>query len=116
MTTIPFKLALATGTLSALSLLASSNLDAKPMAKDPFQNKPSVQSYSMTMQSRGRLGAKVMTISEDLRNYFGAPKEQGLLVDSVLSDSPAAKAGLRSGDVIIAVQDQAISETWDIMP
>lgn len=110
-----FKLALGGAALGALSLVATSQVQAQPSApNNPLQD-PSVQSYSMVVQSRGRLGAKVITMSEDLRSYFGAPSDKGLLVDSVLSDSPADKAGLKSGDVIVAVEGNAISETWDIM-
>ena len=110
------KLALGGAALGALSLFATSQVQAQPSAPgDSFQNKPSVESFSMVMQSRGRLGAKVITMSEDLRSYFGAPADRGLLIDSVADDSPASKAGLKSGDVIVAVEGNAISEAWDIM-
>ena len=64
--------------------------------------------------SRGRLGAQVITISESLRRHFAAPADAGLLVDRVLPNSPAAKAGLTTGDVIVNVNGSPIAEVWDI--
>lgn len=62
------------------------------------------QAWTMVMDMRkGRLGAKVMSMSDDLRDFFGAPKGVGILVDEVEVDSPAAKAGLKAGDVILEV-------------
>jgi S1-C subfamily serine protease len=40
--------------------------------------------------------------------YFNLPKETGVLVTGLEPDSPAARAGLRDGDVIIAFNDQPI--------
>ena len=64
--------------------------------------------------SAGQLGAQVMVISDNLRRYFGAPKDVGVLVDSVEPGAPAAKAGLRSGDVITGLDGQAIATPLDI--
>lgn len=102
-----------------LTVVGTANAQVSP-TKTPFQKqapaqKPSVESYSMVVQSRGRLGAKVITISADLRNFFGAPSDKGLLVDQVLPDTPAAKSGLRSGDVIVKVGGNPIGEHWDIL-
>jgi S1-C subfamily serine protease len=51
---------------------------------------------------RGRLGVSVETVSGQLAEYFGAV-DGGALVSSVTSDSPAAKAGLKAGDVITSI-------------
>lgn len=64
--------------------------------------------------SRGRLGAQVISISEHLRRFFAAPADAGLLVDHVLPNSPASKAGLTTGDVIVKVNGDTIDEAWDI--
>jgi membrane-associated protease RseP (regulator of RpoE activity) len=107
-------LALATGL--GLATYDPTPANAQPGGK--IQLHPNKQggarSFGMTMQSRGRLGAKVITMSEDLRRYFGSSGDLGLLVDSVLPDTPASKAGLRAGDVIVAVEGRDIAETWDI--
>lgn len=52
---------------------------------------------------RGRLGFAAIQISPELRTYLGAPSDRGVLVDSVRPDSPAARAGVRVGDVVLAV-------------
>jgi membrane-associated protease RseP (regulator of RpoE activity) len=78
------------------------------------QNPFASEQTSIVMRSRGRLGAQVISMSPELRAYFGAPKNQGLLVDRVAPDSPALKAGLKSGDVIIAVKGKPIDKTSDI--
>jgi len=57
---------------------------------------------------RGRLGVRVQDLSEELAGYFGV--KQGVLVAGVEADAPAAKAGVKAGDVITAVNGQAITD------
>jgi len=109
------------GALAIATGLGLATYDPKPANAQPagkIQLHPKTnggaQSFGMTMQSRGRLGAKVITMSEDLRRYFGSSGDLGLLVDSVIPDSPASKAGLRAGDVIVGVEGRDVAETWDI--
>ena len=56
---------------------------------------------------RGRLGIGIEELSDQLAEYFGT--RDGVLVSSVTEDSPAAKAGLRAGDVITSVNDTAVT-------
>jgi membrane-associated protease RseP (regulator of RpoE activity) len=63
---------------------------------------------------RAFLGVSLMDLSDELREYFGAPKDAGALVASVEDNSPADKAGLRVGDVIVAVDGKDIDSTWDL--
>lgn len=65
--------------------------------------------------SQGRLGAQVTDMTEELRGFFGAPKDAGILVSKVKPDSPAAKAGVRVGDVIVKVGGQRIEHAWDVL-
>lgn len=62
--------------------------------------------------SRARLGVTLEGLTPQLGEYFGA--ERGALVSSVAPDSPAAKAGLRAGDVITAVGDKAVDSPADV--
>ena len=55
------------------------------------------------------LGLFVQDLDPKLTNYFNTPEGQGVLVSDVMSDGPAHKAGLRTGDVIIAVGNDRIS-------
>ena len=52
---------------------------------------------------RTYLGVTLIELTPELRAHFGAPKETGVLVSAVDSDSPAGKAGIRVGDILLAV-------------
>jgi serine protease Do len=59
-----------------------------------------------------RLGVELAPIGDQLAAYFGVT--QGVLVSSVDADSPAARAGLKAGDVIIAVNGRDVATTSDL--
>jgi S1-C subfamily serine protease len=59
--------------------------------------------------SRPWLGALTQQLSADLAREFGARTREGVLVADVLPDSPAAGAGIRSGDVIVKINGRAAS-------
>jgi membrane-associated protease RseP (regulator of RpoE activity) len=63
---------------------------------------------------RGYVGVSMTNISPELREFFGAPKDAGVLVSSVADNSPADKAGLRVGDVITAVNGKPLTGSWDL--
>jgi membrane-associated protease RseP (regulator of RpoE activity) len=65
------------------------------------------------MMSTARSGVQVESMTPQLREFFGAPAEQGLLVRSVEKGSPADQAGLRAGDVIVKVGDRPIRNVGD---
>ena len=50
---------------------------------------------------RGWLGVKIQSITEDLAEAYGVKENTGALVASVTPESPAAKAGIQDGDVIL---------------
>ncbi len=56
------------------------------------------------------LGAKLQAITPDIAENLGLKRPAGALVANVTSGSPAAKAGLRSGDVINAVDGQQVDD------
>lgn len=55
---------------------------------------------------RGRLGVNVQELGPDLATYFGV--KDGLLVNRVQADTPAARAGIKAGDVICSVDGKAV--------
>jgi len=63
---------------------------------------------------QGRLGLMLEGLTPQLRAYFGAPNNAGLLVAQVASDSPASRAGIQVGDVITQVGDQRVESADDI--
>ena len=62
-----------------------------------------------------QLGVMVMGLTPELRGYFGAPRDSGLLVARVQPNGPAARAGVRVGDVITKVDNDRIKDATDIM-
>jgi serine protease Do len=50
---------------------------------------------------RGWLGVSIQDLSSDLASQFGLTEPKGVLVSDVLDDSPAKKAGIERGDVIV---------------
>jgi len=65
-----------------------------------------------TSFGRGRLGARLQPLTEQLAEYFGA--KDGVLVSSVDEGSPAAKAGLKAGDVITSVNGRTVNDGRDV--
>lgn len=63
---------------------------------------------------RGYLGVELMQLTPELRAHFGVPEERGVMIARVLEDSPAAKAGLRVGDVITAIEAEPVESPWDL--
>jgi serine protease Do len=64
--------------------------------------------------SRGRLGVAVQSLNQTLADSFGMDKPRGALVSSVDANGPAAKAGLKPGDVILAVNGQQVGDSSDL--
>ena len=60
--------------------------------------------------SRGYLGILPQDIDADLARQFGLADQSGALVGDVLPGAPAAKAGLKSGDVIVAIDGKPITD------
>jgi serine protease Do len=63
---------------------------------------------------RGWLGVQVQRITPDLAKSFGLDRERGALVADVMPDTPAAKAGIERGDVIVEFNGRKIDEMNDL--
>jgi membrane-associated protease RseP (regulator of RpoE activity) len=61
-----------------------------------------------------RIGVSTMELTKQLAEYFGIADGKGVLVTSVSADSPAAKAGIKAGDVITAIDGEKVEATGDI--
>jgi serine protease Do len=57
---------------------------------------------------RGYLGVHIQDVSPELAQQFGLHQGGGVLIGDVSSDTPAAKAGLKKGDVVLAVNGQKV--------
>jgi len=67
-----------------------------------------------SLGARGRLGVQVDNLSDQLAEHFGA-RDGGVLVAGVTADSPAARAGLKAGDVITKVNGAAVKNPGDLI-
>jgi len=66
--------------------------------------------------TRGFLGVKLLDVSPQLAHKYSIPENQGAVVEDVTSkDSPAARSGIQSGDVIIAVNGQKVKNKADLV-
>jgi serine protease Do len=61
-----------------------------------------------------RIGIGTTQLTKQLAEYFGVADGQGVLVTSVMDDSPAAKAGLKAGDVITAIDGEKVEGAGDL--
>jgi len=57
---------------------------------------------------RGYLGVSIQELTQDLARQFGAADTKGVLVSDVLADSPAKRAKLERGDVIVEFDGRAV--------
>ena len=63
---------------------------------------------------RGRIGVAIQEVTKELADSFGLAKPQGALVASVEKGSPADKAGLEPGDVILRFNDKPVAQSSDL--
>ena len=63
---------------------------------------------------RGYLGVNIQNVDENLARSFSLPDSQGALVAGVKGDSPAQRAGLKSGDFIVAVDGKGVKDVNDL--
>ncbi|HEY6990994.1 MAG TPA: PDZ domain-containing protein, partial [Bryobacteraceae bacterium] len=59
---------------------------------------------------RGQLGVGIQPMTPELANQFGLSETRGVLVNTVTDNGPAAQAGIRRGDVIIAFNGKPVSD------
>ncbi|MDA1185534.1 MAG: DegQ family serine endoprotease [Acidobacteria bacterium] len=64
--------------------------------------------------ARGWLGVSIQPVTDALADTFELDSTAGALVGDVEPDSPAAEAGLATGDVVVAVDDQPVQEVKDL--
>jgi serine protease Do len=64
--------------------------------------------------ARGWLGVQIQPVTQDLADNMGLKDNKGALVDNAEKDSPAAAAGIKNGDVITAVNGEAVADSHDL--
>jgi serine protease Do len=81
-------------------------IDVAMKIKDQLQRHGKVE--------RGRLGVAIQGLDKDLTQSFGLEEPNGALVASVEPGSPADKAGLKAGDVVLAVNGSKLADSGDL--
>lgn len=81
-----------------------------PQVHEP-QQQPQTYGYSY---GRQHLGVSLERMTPELRAYFGAPPDRGVLVTRVVPGSAAEQAGVQVGDVIIEAGNRSIQRTDDL--
>ena len=66
------------------------------------------------VSGRAFLGVHLQNLNKDLAEYFGVKEDGGVLILKVSADTPAEKAGLKAGDVIVKFNDKNISNSKDV--
>ncbi len=64
--------------------------------------------------SRGRIGVQIDQVTKEVAESIGLGKPQGALVRGVESGSPAEKAGVEAGDIIVKFEGKAIEKSSDL--
>jgi membrane-associated protease RseP (regulator of RpoE activity) len=69
--------------------------------------------FVWTLGANRRIGISTQALSKQIADYFGV-KDGGALITSISDNSPAAKAGLKAGDVITAIDGEKVTAPSDI--
>jgi len=65
--------------------------------------------------TRGWLGVRIQAVTKDMAQSFGLDQPRGALVSAVVPDSPAAKAGLKSGDIVLSWDGKPVQKFTDLV-
>jgi serine protease Do len=68
----------------------------------------------MRLGGRARLGVQLVEATPELREHFGSDREAGVLVSKVIKGMPAEHAGVKVGDMIVAIDDEPIESVSDL--
>jgi len=60
---------------------------------------------------RGWIGVTIQNVNADIAKALGLRKAQGALIGNVMPDEPADKGGMKSGDVVLFIDDKAIKNS-----
>ncbi|MDO9421687.1 MAG: Do family serine endopeptidase [Herminiimonas sp.] len=64
---------------------------------------------------RGYIGVEPQDITPELAESFGLKKTNGAIIAGVLKGGPADKAGMQPGDILVSVEDKAVTDMADML-
>ncbi len=79
----------------------------------PLPNIPDMN-FDFSFENSAYIGVQLTNLTNQLRTYFGVQDDIGVLVAEVEEDSPADKAGIKAGDIIIEADNNDISDYKDL--
>jgi serine protease Do len=89
-----------------------------PRGNFPMEGFPMIegmpQANVFSLGNSRRIGVGTTQLTKQLAEYFGVADGKGVLVTSVSENSPAAKAGIKAGDVITAVDGEKVESSGDV--
>lgn len=100
--------------LLGVGLLAAPASTVAGPADQPSTDSWSTEKFEWST-SKGKLGVMVMGLTDELQTHFGSVAKTGVLVARVEPGSPAARAGIAVGDVIVEVRGRAIDGAGDVI-
>jgi membrane-associated protease RseP (regulator of RpoE activity) len=71
--------------------------------------------FDRFLPQQGRLGVQLDDATPELREFLHAPKDHGVLIVRVNPASPAERAGLKVGDVIVAIDGKPVGRTMQVV-
>jgi serine protease Do len=63
---------------------------------------------------RGWLGVQIKPVSDEVASVLGLEAGQGTMIEKVMDGTPAQKAGLQSGDIVLSFDGTKIGEARDL--
>ena len=110
------EIALHVGTLLAVALFVwRDGAEVRLTAAVGDMPKETAEVDNPSEPAKSELGLALAPLDRDARRQYGIPaKVNGVLVQSVSPDSPAAEKGIRSGDVIVKIAGQSVDSPADV--
>ena len=66
------------------------------------------------MEGKGFLGVQMQELTDDIREGLGVDAEYGVLISTVIKDSPAEKAGLEEGDIVTRFNGKRVESAEEL--